>query len=221
MIDICITHFGTKYNSRYITNLENGISRNYSGDFNLIIKTDCPNGHWDKISFFECDKPRIIMDIDFIINGNLDDLIDYDIPLNHIGAFTRWWRNGGCKINGGFYKINPSINHLAAYDKFYANPEFWINHYGNLVGTKGMGEQNFVEDSMYYIDELPGQWLGIYTEGSKRYQQNILNKYYDRYNIPLMTQNKFGKEIKLIHFIYDDNMIEDKPQWVQDLWNIM
>jgi hypothetical protein len=36
-----------------------------------------------------------------------------------------------------------------------------------------------------------------------------------------MKQNKFNDSIKLIHFIYSDNMIEDKPQWIQDLWNTM
>ena len=56
MIDICVTHFGEKYSSKYIDNLQNGIARNYSGDFNFIVKTDCPNGHWDKLSFFECAK---------------------------------------------------------------------------------------------------------------------------------------------------------------------
>jgi hypothetical protein len=219
MIDICVTHFGNKYSSKYIVNLENGISRNYSGDFNLIIKTDCPNGHWDKISFLECDKPRIIMDIDFVINGNLDDLINYKVAPNSLAAFPRWWRQGGCKINGGFYKVNPGSNILNIVDKFYSDPEFWIEHYGKLVGTPGMGEQNFIEDSVYYLDYLPGSWLGIHTEGSARYNKNILNKYYDSYGLPLMKQNKFNDSIKLIHFIYSDNMIEDKPQWIQDLWN--
>jgi hypothetical protein len=221
MIDICVTYFGNKYSSKYISNLENGISRNYSGDFNFIVKTDCPNGHWDKISFLECDKPRIIMDIDFLIAGNLDDLFDYKVEQNHIAAFPRWWRNGGCKINGGFYKINPGTNHMAVFDKFYADPTFWKKYYSNIVGTPGMGEQNFIEDSFYFIDELPGKWLGVYTEGSKRYDKNILNKYYDNYNVPLITQNKFGREVKIVHFIYNDNMIEDKPQWIQDLWNTM
>ena len=221
MIDICITHFGDKYSSKYIDNLEKGIARNYSGDFNLIVKTDCPNGHWDKISFFECDKPRIIMDIDFIITSNLDELFNYELEKDHLGVFPRWWRSGGCPINGGFYKINPGNNINQVSDKFYSNPEFWISHYGNLVGTPGKGEQDFVNDSVYHQTYLPGQWLGIYTEGSKRHTSEILNKYYDTYGLPLIKQNKFNNQIKLVHFIYDDNMIESKPQWIQDLWNIM
>jgi hypothetical protein len=72
---------------------------------------------------------------------------------------------------------------------------------------------------VYYLEHLPGLWLGIHTEGSARYNKNILNKYYDSYGLPLMKQNKFNDSIKLIHFIYSDNMIENKPQWIQDLWN--
>ena len=140
MIDICVTHFGEKYSSKYIDNLQNGIARNYSGDFNFIVKTDCPNGHWDKISFFKRQDPCIVMDIDIIVNGSLDELFNYDIVENHIGAFPRWWKNSGCKYNGGFYKINPGYNQLAVYDKFYSNPDFWINHYGKLIGIMGIAQ---------------------------------------------------------------------------------
>jgi hypothetical protein len=219
MIDIWVTHFGDKYSSQYLKNLEKGIARNYSSDFRLFVKTNCPNRHWDKISFLETDKPRIIMDIDFLITGNLDELFDYPLPDNTLAAFPRWWRNGGCKINGGFYKINPGPDLLATVDKFYSNPELWITYYGTMVGSPGKGEQNFIEDSFRNITLLPGSWLGIHTEGSKRYSHDIHNKYYNSYGMPLMVNERFNSNVKLVHFIYDDNMIEDKAQWIQDLWN--
>ena len=220
MLDICVTHFGNKYSSQYITNLENGIARNYSSDFNLLVKTDCPNKHWDKISFFETDNPRIVMDIDFVITSNLDELFDYNIPYNSFAAFPRWWRNGGCTINGGFYKINPGPNIFSVVDKFYSDPNLWMNYYGNLVGSPGKGEQNFIEDSFPNRIQFPGEWLGIYTEESDRYDYTIHNKYYDHYKLPLMVDDRFNSKVKLVHFIYDDNMIETKPQWIKDLWNI-
>jgi hypothetical protein len=219
MIDICVTHFGNKYSTKYLDNLQNGIARNYSGDFNFLVTTDCPNGHWDKITYFECEKPTIIMDIDILITGNLNELINYDVPKDTLAAFPRWWKRGGCPINGGFYKINPGPNIWNVIEKFYSDPEFWIQYYGDLVGSPGKGEQNFVYDSIRQIEKLPGRWIGIHTEGSERYDQNIMDKYYREYNMPLMEKNKFGDQIKLIHFIYDDNMIENKPQWIQDLWN--
>ena len=219
MIDICVTHFGNKYSTKYLDNLQNGIARNYSGNFNFLVSTDCPNGHWDKITYFECEKPTIIMDIDILITGNLNELIDYDVPKDTLAAFPRWWKRAGCPINGGFYKVNPGPNIWNVIEKFYSDPEFWIQYYGNLVGSPGKGEQNFIHDSVYFINELPGQWLGIHTEGAERYDPNIMNKYYSEYNIPLMKKDKFGDQIKLVHFIYDVNMIENKSQWVLNLWN--
>lgn len=219
MIDICVTHFGNKYSTKYLDNLQNGIARNYSGDFNFLVTTDCPNGHWDKITYFECEKPTIIMDVDILITGNLNELINYDTPKDTLAAFPRWWKRGGCPINGGFYKVNPGPNIWNVIEKFYSDPEFWIEYYGKLVGSPGKGEQNFVYDSIREIKRLPGQWIGIHTEGSERYDQNILDKYYSEYNLPLIVNEKFGDQIKLVHFIYDDNMIENKPQWIQDLWN--
>jgi len=219
MIDICVTHFGNKYSTKYLDNLQNGIARNYSGNFNFLVSTDCPNGHWDKITYFECEKPTIIMDIDILITGNLNELINYDVPKDTLAAFPRWWKRGGCPINGGFYKINPGPNIWNVIEKFYSDPEFWIQYYGNLVGSPGKGEQNFVYDSIRQIERLPGQWIGIHTENSERYDQSIMDKYYREYNLPLIENEKFGDQIKLVHFIYDDNMIENKPQWIQDLWN--
>ena len=44
---------------------------------------------------------------------------------------------------------------------------------------------------------------------------------FGEYGFPLIDNEKFGPEVKLVHFIYDNNMIEDRPQWIQDLWNTM
>tara|TARA_R110002153_G_scaffold155512_3_gene307558 strand:- start:180 stop:875 length:696 start_codon:yes stop_codon:yes gene_type:complete len=229
VIDVCVTHFGNKYGSKYIDNLEKAVGKHYSNDFNLIVKTDCPYGHWDKISFFDCDDPRIVMDIDFVVNGNLDDLFDCDQPEDTLAAFPRWWRKGGCTINGGFYKINPGLKVQFACDKFYMDPDVWKDHYGKLVGTSGMGEQNFVEESCP-IYKLPGHWYGMYAGGSahvtnKKEIETSINQlavngmYYREFNLDMIKDSKFADHIKLVHFIYDDNMIEDKEQWIQDLWN--
>ena len=76
MLDVCVTHFGTKYPTTYLDKLERGIAKNYSGDFNFVVKTDCPNRHWDKISFFDCDRPTVIMDIDQLVVGDLDSIFN-------------------------------------------------------------------------------------------------------------------------------------------------
>jgi hypothetical protein len=201
MIDICVTHFGNKYSSKYITNLENAIGKNYSKDFNFIVKTDCPNLHWDKISFFECDKPRIIMDIDFVITSKLDELIDYEIPEDSLAAFPRWWRDYDftCSINGGFYKINPGLTLELTKEKFYSDPLAWMTYIWKTYGHTqfGKGEQDFVEKSKINIKLLPGEWLGIYTVGCARPEKvitlkQIEDKYFHEYGLSLVDGEKFG-----------------------------
>jgi hypothetical protein len=88
----------------------------------------------------------------------------------------------------------------------------------------GKGEQDFVEKSKINIKLLPGEWLGIYTVGCARPEKvitlkQIEDKYFHEYGLPLLENKKFGSDIKLVHFLYDDNMIEDREKWIQDLWN--
>ena len=50
-------------------------------------------------------------------------------------------------------------------------------------------------------------------------QLAVNGMYYREFNLDMIKDSKFADHIKLVHFIYDDNMIEDKEQWIQDLWN--
>lgn len=213
-IDICVTHFGNKYSTKYLDNLESGIGRNYSGDFNFIVKTDCPYRHWDKIGFFDCDKKTIVMDIDMIVMHNLNELFNYQV--DGFGAFQRWWR-GNQDINGGFYILEPSEQNHLLKESFYQNPETWIHRYSTLVGTKWMGEQSFVNDHIIDKTILPGQWLGVYVEGVNHkgviQKQDDFNRMYNNlYNTHMITTSK------LMHFIYDQT-IEQHDKWIIDLWN--
>ena len=213
-IDICVTHFGHKYSTRYLDNLERGIGRNYSGDFNFVVKTDCPNRHWDKISFFDCDKRTIVMDIDMIVMNNLNELFKY--PVDGFGAFQRWWR-GNQDINGGFYILEPSEQNHLLKESFYQDPESWIYRYSNIVGTKWMGEQTFVNDHILDKTVLPGQWLGIYVDrvehkGVYQKQADFNRMYNNLYNTHMINTCKF------MHFIYDQR-IEQHDKWIIDLWN--
>lgn len=223
MLDICVTHFGNRYSTKYLDNLEKGIARNYSSDFNFVVKTDCPNRHWDKISFFNTDKPTIVMDIDMLVTGNLDNLFDFRYD-NGLAAFQRWWSPDRRSINGGFYKIIPNNGTQFVYDKFYNDPEAHIKKYGNMTGTPWKGEQLFVNNNLRKITYLPNLWLGVYADciehkGTYINQQN-LNKLYNKiFDSDLMQGESFGPHVKLVHFIYDDNGIEEHYGWIEDLWN--
>lgn len=220
MIDICVTHFGNKYSTKYLDNLEKGIAKNYSGDFNFIVKTDCPNRHWDKISFFDNDKRTVIMDIDMIVIGDLDHIID---SKTWFGAFPRWWRDNK-SINGGFYVFDPCEETLLLKEKFYSHPELWISEYSRKTGTKWMGEQLFVDESLPTIERLNGSALGVYINdvkhnGQRAKQAEYNRMYFDRHNCAQMIGGTiFNNQISMVHFIYDQ-VIEQHDAWIQSLWN--
>lgn len=212
-LNVCVTHFGDKYSSKYVHNLEDAIGRNYSGDFNFNVKTDCPNRHWDKISFFDCDTRTIVMDIDMVVCSNLDELFDYTVE--EFAAFPRWWR-GNVDVNGGFYIIEPSDQAKELKEEFYVDPDDYIESYGKSVGTAWMGEQAFVHDNLI-IEELPPEWLGVWVDGVDHkgiiQDQGKFDKLYeDQFNTPMVDN------IKLLHFIYE-NQIEQHQPWIQELWN--
>ena len=213
MIDVCVTYFGEKYSTKYLDNLEAGIGARYSGDFNFTVKTDCPNRHWDKISFFDCERRTIVMDIDMVIAKNLDELFDYDVE--EFAAFPRWWR-GSIDYNGGFYIIEPNEQSTDLKEEFYKDPTEYIKTYGESVGTQWMGEQTFVADNLV-IEDLPAEWLGVWVD---RVDHKGITQNQDKFNT--LYYNNFNKDmidnVKLIHFIYE-NTIEQHEQWIQTLWN--
>lgn len=223
MIDVCVTHFGNHYSTKYLDNLEKGIARNYSGDFNFIVKTDCPNRHWDKISFFNTDKPTIIMDIDMLVTGNLDNLFNFRYESG-LAAFQRWWSPNRQSINGGFYKIIPNNGTQFIYDKFYKDPDLHIKKYGEMTGTPWKGEQLFVNNNLQKITYLPNLWLGVYADYIQHkdvyINQSKWNALYKKiFNADMIKEEMFGPYVKLVHFIYDNNLIENHEDWIDDLWN--
>lgn len=219
-VDICVTYFGDKYSTKYLDNLEAGIGRNYSGNFNFIVKTDCPNRHWDKLSFFDNDRRTVIMDIDMMVINSVDHIFNYKAEF---AAFPRWWRDNH-SINGGLYVFDPSEKTALVKEKFYQQPELWINQYSNKTGTKWMGEQLFVDESLPDITRLNGQWLGVYVDGvdhkgTIQSQSMFEARYYVSNKTHMMSElYKFKPHVSLVHFIYDQK-IEQHKQWIQDLWN--
>lgn len=216
MLNVCVTHFGNTYSTKYLDNLEAGIARNYTSDFNFHVKTNCTYRHWDKISFFTCTERTIVLDIDQVVCDNLDELFDY--PVDGFGAFKRWWR-GNFDINGGFYILEPSEDNFRLAESFYKNPEMIIKQYSETIGVKWKGEQHFVDNNILEKTYLPSEWLGVYVDnvshhGVKQNQQHFNDIYYDHFKKNMLDN------VKLLHFIYD-NKIEDHDQWIQDLWNGM
>lgn len=224
MIDVCVTHFGEKYSTKYLDNLEKGIAKHYSGDFNLVVKTDCQYQHWDKISFFKTDKERIIMDIDMLVANDLDAL--FDTKMEHsLAAFQRWWSPNKTSINGGFYKIKPGEDLDFIHNKFYKNPDMIVHKYSQRMKQKWKGEQTFVNDNLKQIQYLPNWWLGVYVKDvmhvGQKCDQEVYNAIYRKtFSRSMILDRQFGYHVKLVHFIYSDNLIEKHEQWIQDMWDL-
>lgn len=102
MINILTLKVGDKYGPDYVNNLYNSIKRNTSVEFNFYCYTEDPTGlnenirivtlenpdlyykQWHKMCFhkdnfggIKTGEKCLILDIDWIITGNIDDILNY------------------------------------------------------------------------------------------------------------------------------------------------
>lgn len=108
MIDIVCFKWGTKFSADYVNHLHAGIKRNTTVKFKFHCFTDnrsnitsdvicheLPNnnleGWWNKLWLFsdqlpvEVGKPVMFFDLDTLITGNIDDILNYSCPKNMAG----------------------------------------------------------------------------------------------------------------------------------------
>ena len=154
MIKICTVYFEGMYTPDYVSKLYRSLKRNTSIPFEFICLSDNPNVeadvvlpynkhsdiklHWHKLKFFSSQfanqKPGdeiIIMDIDQIITGNVDDLIGHPVSDNELVTYGIWW-DSVIGINGGFYKFKSgSLDYV--WNDFVLNPEYWQMYYLSLI----------------------------------------------------------------------------------------
>ena len=113
MIKICTVYFDGIYTPDYVSKLYRSLKSNTSLPFEFICLSDTDveadvvlpynkhsniKLHWHKLKFFSSQfayqKPGdeiIIMDIDQIITGNIDNLIGYPIVDNDFVSYGTWW----------------------------------------------------------------------------------------------------------------------------------
>lgn len=236
---------GDKYGPEYINRLYSAICRNTSVDFNFYCYTEDGTGiidevdviplelrndvvkQWYKIDFHHMPQIRgkcLILDIDYIIVNNIDDVLSWDLPKNHFGCNYRWWSNmvSDCKINGGFQMFyQGETKHL--YDIFYTNPSYWQTHYIKIGKAEGPvnGEQNFVDDNIQLKRSwLPMEWFGKMCTGEvMKFVQLGWLKNIDNSTVFYMNE-EFDERVKMIHFSDPNNMIEDYEQeLIKECWN--
>jgi hypothetical protein len=249
MIKICTLYFEGKYTPDYVEKLHNGLKKYCSLPFEFICYSDNPNVkadvviplvkhsdiklHWYKLSYFSPlfanQNPNdeiIIMDIDQIIVGNVDDMIGYPVGDNELVSYNKWW--GGkptynLKLNGGFYKFKSG--HLKKiWDDFILAPEDWQLDWYNrgVVHYKYYGEQNYVnhkcKEHNIKLTLMPAEWVCKLTNNEKEDIENQL-KYMKKFNKDYMILDKPIDDLKVVHFANPHaNIHNSKYDWIKDYW---
>tara|TARA_B100000614_G_scaffold75950_1_gene67827 strand:- start:1538 stop:2596 length:1059 start_codon:yes stop_codon:yes gene_type:complete len=248
-IKICTLYFEGKYTPDYVEKLYNSLKRNCTIPFEFICYSDNPNVkadvviplvkhsniklHWYKLSYFSPlfanQNPNdeiIIMDIDQIIVGNVDDMIGYPVGDNELVSYNKWW--GGkptynLKLNGGFYKFKSG--HLKKiWDDFILAPEDWQLDWYNrgVVHYKYYGEQNYVnhkcKEHNIKLTLMPAEWVCKLTNNEKEDIENQL-KYMKKFNKDYMILDKPIDDLKVVHFANPHaNIHNSKYDWIKDYW---
>ncbi len=227
MLKICTVYFDGFYTPDYVSKLYRSLKKNSTIPFEFVCISDTNDieadvilpynhnsdikKHWHKLKFFSPQFANqqpgddiVIMDIDQVITGNVDDLIGFPVKDNELISYGQWWDNK-LKLNGGFYKFK-SGSLKKIWDDFSLNPNYWQMHYYNNgdVHYKYYGEQNYVnwkvQENNIKLTTTPKEWLVKYTENL---QDNIqLNKMYAKiFNTDYMIMgNEINEKIKVIHF---------------------
>jgi hypothetical protein len=254
MINVLTLKYGDKYGPEYVNRLYRGLVRNSTVDFNFICYTDQSEGieggieirkipeeylkrykgHWLKLifhktGFVEPGTPCIIMDIDWVIVGDIDPILNYPLEHNTFTSVYRWWSNRRefCPMNGGLQMFyNGDTNHL--WEKYSADPDYWREYYYNNGNAPilGMGEQNFIYSHLNMpLKFLPRAWFGRVAKDpgiTKMITDNWFANV-DPYD-PFLIGDEINSQVKMIHFASDfkcfnnDNHIESH-KWIGKYWH--
>jgi hypothetical protein len=227
MLKICTVYFKGFYTPDYVSKLYRSLKKNSTIPFEFICLSDTNDieadvilpynhysnikKHWHKLKFFspqfggqQPGDDIIIMDIDQVIVGNVDELLGHSVEENELVSYGQWWDNN-LRLNGGFYKFK-SGSLKKIWNDFALNPEFWqLNYYNKgIVHHKYYGEQNYVnwkvKENNIKLTTTPKEWLVKYTDN---YKDNLkLNKLYmQKFNTDYMIMgDEVNEKIKVIHF---------------------
>lgn len=249
-INILTLKTGNKYTADYVNKLYNSLSRNTTVDFNFYCYTEDSNGldsninvipltlrddvvkQWYKIDFHNMpqfyDQKCLILDIDTLITGNIDHILNKEIERNQLGGYWIWWNNIR-SINGGFQMFWGGDT-IPFHNKFYDDVNYWQSYFieHGMAEPPINGEQNFITHSCEEFSiEIISMEKGEFTKYSDRSLERIKRLWNLRVDVdspsigPFMDDNgNLNSKIKLVHFANADNYIHENTEksFVQDLW---
>ena len=250
MINILTLKVGVKYGADYINKLYNSIKRNTNVPFIMYCYTDDRSGIISdvrtidlklrdhvKAQFYKIDfhnMPTIagkclILDIDYVIVQNIDQILDWPLAQGQFGCHLRWWsyaelqRHNGCKINGGFQMFYQGDT-VDLYAKFNSNPSYWQSYYINNRLAYGQlnGEQNFIDQHVTLERSwLPEYWFGKYSDS--QLENDMIALYWDHSiddTNDYFLGDRFDPRVKMIHFANSSNKIENHNEpWIDQHWH--
>lgn len=195
----------------------------YDGEVEMFVYTDRPSEfdnsvnvidithnkcvrQWYKIDFFgqdivSGDDPIIVTDLDWIIRGDITDIIDMPITRSQFAAVERWWRepSDALKLNGGLYKFYPGTC-IRSYNIFYSNPKFWQTAY--YGPTKIAGEQDFTMDTLSLTHDIvyfPGESIGRYRSNNREAMEAYSKIYQSKYSNRYIVNGDFNSQVVMVH----------------------
>ena len=140
MIDVWCVCTGDKYRQERVSALRRMVGKNLTVpfDFKTINNDNTRRPYcswWDKLRLFDrAERPSIYLDLDVIITGNIDYLVDY--TKHHLAAPANWAQCFLTEIYGDNYVKLPhiysykyhcrnSLPHDAAIVCFHGKPDYW------------------------------------------------------------------------------------------------
>jgi len=163
-VSVCCVKWGTKYPSYYANRLRRMVDRHLTAPHDFVCLTDDPagldpdirtiplpdnyRGFWSKISLFRSDlfepgRTMLYLDVDVVIVGPLDFLLEGDAPLTIIRGFSQ---NFGMNSSVMRFKAG-ALPHV--YERFAADPE------GIVASGKYSTDQNWIQEQVPYAALFP------------------------------------------------------------------
>ena len=162
---ICVLKTGGTYTVEWVRKLRDAVARNTTKKHTFVclsdVETPCNRislkhnwaGWWSKIELFDrfiFNGPALYLDLDTVIVGNIDHLLDldYDFAMlenfnqpGYVGSGVMWFRN------------ETTVPHKV-YEKFLKQPQAYMAHHERVRKGSHVGDQAFIADTIG-LDNIP------------------------------------------------------------------
>lgn len=206
MLVLCVCKSGGGYDAEWVRKLKDGVARNLTVpyEFKCLSDIDVPDriplkhkwpGWWSKLEVFrEVTGPTLYLDLDTVVTGNIDHLLQtpHDFAAirnfhdrNMIGSAVMWFRNPLKEV----------------YERFCEQPFKWIEYHERKRLGPYLGDQAFIWDSLGRKVET----FDMEATGIKSY------KFHCRNGLP--------KDTRLVCFGGLPKATDVKADWLERHWS--